>query len=251
MASEHIFKAFDEELKRLDNLIARIGGLAEAQVGEAIEALVARDVARAARVVEADAQVDALEHEIDQTSVRMLALRQPMASDLRMVIAALKIASDVERIADYAANIAKRSIAIAQSNARVETLHLVPRTARIVQEMVKDVLDAYGERDAAKAVAVWHRDQEVDDMYTSLFRELLTYMMEDPRNITPCTHLLFIAKNLERMGDHATNIAETVHFMIDGTRLWDGRPKGESASYVVVEPDEKRKAGGGGTAEER
>lgn len=235
MASEHILKVFDEELRALDNLVARMGGLVEAQLGAAVQALVQRDADRAAAIVAGDDRIDELEQEIDHHSVRMLALRQPMAADLRTVIAALKIASDLERIADYAANVAKRSIAIAKAPP-IAPVHMIPRMSGIVQEMVKDVLDAYVERDVARAVAVWHRDKEVDDLYTSLFRELLTYMMEDPRNIGPCAHLLFVAKNIERMGDHATNVAEIVHFMVEGRRLLEARPKGDSTSYTVVTP---------------
>jgi phosphate transport system protein len=237
MPSEHILKAFDEELKRLDNLIARMGGLAETQLARAVEALERRDGELAAKVVEDDRAIDELEHEIDIASVRMLALRQPMAADLRSVIAALKISSDLERIGDYAANVAKRSIALSQAPLIAAT-GVVPRMARLAQAMIKDVLDSYGLRDVDRAVAVWHRDQEIDDMYTGLFRELLTYMMEDPRNIGPCTHLLFIAKNIERIGDHATNIAETVHFMVTGKRLWEARPKGDTTAYAVVAPKE-------------
>ena len=158
-----------------------------------------------------------------------------MASDLREIVSALKIASDLERIGDYAANIAKRSLALAQLPA-VRPAGAIPRMGRLVQEIMKEVLDAFIERDVDKAVAARRRDEELDDLYTSLFREVLTYMMEDPRNITPCTHLLFIAKNLERIGDHATNIAETIHFLVIGHPLTSERPKGDESSFTVVTP---------------
>ena len=241
---EHIVKSFDSELKRLSQVIAEMGGLAEAQLQRAIEALAQRDAEAAAQVVQDDARIDALEHEIGNMTVRMLALRQPMAKDLREVVAALKISSDLERIGDYATNVAKRAIALSQSPP-VKPAHAIPRMGRLVQQLIKDILDAYVEHDADKAVGAWRRDEEVDEMYTSLFRELLTYMMEDPRNIGPSIHLLFIAKNIERIGDHATNIAETVHFLVLGRPIEAVRPKGDSTSYTVVAPPE----GGTGTKE--
>lgn len=233
--TEHTVKAFDEQLNRLKSTIARMGGLAENQISNAIEALVKRDSDLAANVVEGDQKIDDMEREIDDQAVQMLALRQPMASDLRSIVAAIRIASDVERIADYAANVAKRAIALSQLTP-VRPIHAVPRMGRIAQELVKDVLDAYASRDVEKAIAVWIRDEELDEMHSSLFRELLTYMMEDARNITASTHLLFIAKNIERIGDHATNIAETIHFLVRGSQLRAARPKGDAASFAVIEP---------------
>ena len=224
MVSEHIIKSYDEELHRLADAITQMGGLAETQLASAIEAVVKRDSRMAAEVVEADARIDQLEHDIEGLVLRLLALRQPMAIDLRQIFAALKISSDLERIADYAANVAKRSIVLNQAPP-VKPAFSIPRMGRLGQAMIKDILDAYVERDAEKALAVWARDEELDEMYTSLFRELLTYMIEDPRNITPCTHLLFMAKNIERIGDHATNIAETLYFMVNGTPLHQVRPK--------------------------
>jgi phosphate transport system protein len=238
MVGEHIVRSFDEELKRLTNTIARMGGLAEAHIASAIQAVAKRDTELAASVVEADQRIDDLERDVDDQAVQMLALRQPMASDLRSIVGALRIASDVERIADYAANVAKRAIALSQM-APVRPAHAVPRMGRFVQEMVKDVLDAYTHRDVDKAIAVWNRDEELDEMYSSLFRELLTYMMEDPRNITASTHLLFIAKNVERIGDHATNIAEQIHFLVRGTQLRVARPKGDATSFAVVRPEQE------------
>jgi len=235
MPSEHTVHAYDEELRRLDSLIARMGGLAEAQLAAAVEALVKGDAELAGSTIRADERIDELELEIDAAVVRILALRQPVANDLRSVVAALKIASDLERIGDYAANVAKRSMAVSQTR-NIETVRSVPRMARLVQAGIKRVLDAYLQRDPGMALDVWESDREIDEMYTSLFRETLTYMMEDPRNITPATHLLFIAKNIERIGDHATNIAEVVHYMVTGRRLEGGRPKGDTSSYAVVEP---------------
>ncbi len=233
MVSEHIIKSYDQELQRLDNTIAEMGGMAESQLAAAIEAVAKRDSELAARVVKSDARVDELEREIESLVVRLLALRQPMARDLRQIVAGLKIASDLERIADYAANVAKRAIALNQAPA-VKPVSGIPRMGRLGSGMIKDVLDAFVERDAEKALAVWLRDEEMDDLYTSLFRELLTYMIEDPRNITACTHLLFMAKNLERIGDHATNIAETLYFLVHGTPLAQVRPKRDRTSMTLA-----------------
>ena len=235
MASEHIVRSYDEELKRLNNRIAEMGGLAEAQLAAGVQALVKRDIKLAERVVATDRQLDQMESDIDTHVVRLLALRQPMAIDLRAIVVSLKIASDLERIGDYAKNIAKRAIALSQS-APAAPIRGVPRMSRMVESMIHDVLDAYVRRDVDRAVAVWNRDGEVDDAYTGMFRELLTYMMEDPRNITACTHLLFIAKNIERIGDHTTNIAENIYFLVKGQSLDDPRPKGEDASKVIA-PD--------------
>lgn len=236
MATEHTVKSFDEDLRRLDNVIAEMGGLAEAQLADAIEALVKRNGEAAQRVVSNDERIDALEHEVDNLAITMLALRQPMASDLRIVITALRTASVIERIGDYAKNIAKRTIALSQTPP-VGPTKTIARMGVLVQGMIKDVLDAYIERDAQKAQDVWRADEEVDALHTSLFRELLTYMMEDPRNISSCTHLLFVAKNIERMGDHATNIAENVWFLVHGDTPPESRPKGDESSYTVMRPD--------------
>ena len=235
MASEHIARGYDEELRRLNNTIAEMGGLAEGQLGAAIEAVATRDTELAARVVEGDVQVDQLERDVDNLAIRLLALRQPVARDLREIFAALKIASDLVRIGDYAANVAKRSIALSQTPP-VRPVYALPRMAHFAQVLIKDVLDAYVERDADKAYSVWIRDAELDEMYSSLFRELLTYMMEDPRSIGPCTHLLFMAKNIERIGDHATNIAEGLYYLVNGTPLEQARPKGDISSLELVSP---------------
>ena len=234
MNEEHTVKSYDEELEHLTNIIARMGGLAEAQLDSALQALVRRDSELATRVVAADAQLDELEQEVQHFTVRMLALRQPVASDLRHIVAALKIASEIERIGDYAANIAKRSIVLNHLPA-VQPVTAVLHMARIVQQVLKDILDAYVERDLEEAIRVWNRDEEVDEIYTGLFRELLTYMMEDPRTITACTHLMFMAKNIERIGDHATNMAEVLHFVVAGTPIKGTRPKGNSIGVEDLE----------------
>ncbi|HLN23463.1 MAG TPA: phosphate signaling complex protein PhoU [Patescibacteria group bacterium] len=234
MTEEHTVRSYDEELAHLTNMIARMGGLAEAQLDGAIQALVKRDSDLAGKVIASDIKVDELEHEVHSFTVRLLALRQPVAHDLRLIVGALKISGDLERIADYAANVAKRALVLNQLPP-VKPTAGVPRLGRLVQEIVKEVLDAYVEQDNDKAIKVWKQDEEVDDMYTGLFRELITYMMEDPRNITACIHLMFIAKNIERIGDHATNVAETIHFMVEGRPIRELRPKGES-----VLPDPSR-----------
>ena len=234
---DHTVKSYDEELSSLHEDILRMGGIAEAQFAAAIQAVAKRDPEIAANTVRGDAKVDELNSIIDSRVVRMLALRQPMATDLREIVSSLKISSDIERIGDYSANIAKRAIAIAEMRP-VRPISAIPRMGVLVQRLIKDVLDAYNERNAEKAVGVWARDEEVDDMYNSLFRETLTYMMEDPRNITPCTHLLFVAKNIERIGDHATNVAETIYFVVNGKRISENRPKGDSSSFIVMTPQD-------------
>ncbi|MCU0894287.1 MAG: phosphate signaling complex protein PhoU [Rhodospirillales bacterium] len=237
MGLEHTVKAFDEQLKRLDHLIAEMGGLAETQLANAIEALIKRDGEKASRVVGIDMRLDELELEVDHHTVTLLALRQPMASDLREIIAALKTANILERIGDYAKNVAKRTGTLVEMPPVPPSL-TIGRLGRLAQEMVKDVLDAYLARDVEKANMVRERDKELDALYTSLFRELLTYMMEDPRNITACTHLLFVAKNLERVGDHATNIAEITHFLVKGTVPTTQRPQDDESYFAVAEPHE-------------
>jgi phosphate transport system protein len=233
--TEHLAKSYDQELDRLDKLLTQMGGMVEAQLSDSITALMKRDTALAETVIGGDVRVDGLNREVDEYVVRMLALRQPMAKDLRAIVAALRIGGDLERIGDYAKNVAKRTIALNQVPA-VRLASSIPRMGKLVQSIIKDVLDAFIERDAEKARAAWSRDEEVDGMYNSLFRELLTYMMEDPRNITPCTHILFIAKNIERMGDHATNIAETIYFVVHGVPMLENRPKGDTTSFTVVDP---------------
>jgi phosphate transport system protein len=236
-APEHLVKSYDQELKRLGNLITEMGGIVESQVALAAEAFMARDADTAARVVEGDPKVDAIEHEVEQYVIRLLALRQPMAGDLRNIVAALKITGDLERIGDYAANVAKRTIVLSQFALPI-SLSGLGHMAQLVQANLKLIIDAVSENDTDKAIQVWRSDQVIDDLYNTVFRELITYMMEDPRNITPCTHLLFIAKNLERIGDHATNVAETVYYAVIGEPLTEARPKGDTSSYAVVRPRE-------------
>jgi phosphate transport system protein len=235
MPDQHIIKSYDQELDRLNKMIVEMGGLAESQLADAIEAVTKRDSDLAARVIQDDEKVDQLERDLDNLAIRLLALRQPMARDLREIVAALKIAADIERICDYAANVAKRSIALAQSPP-LQLVYALPRMAHLALLLVKDVIDAYVARDADKAIAVWNRDEELDEMYSSVFREFLTYMMEDPRNIGACTHLLFMAKNIERIGDHATNIAENLYYLVHGTPLTEARPKGDRSSLEMVAP---------------
>ena len=230
---DHIVSSFDEDLRKLDNLIAEMGGLAESQFADCITALVKRDSELAESVVVSDKRIDEIEAEVDQHTITMLALRQPMAEDLRTVITALRIASLLERIGDYGKNVAKRTIAITQTPP-VGPSRTIARMGNVVQGMIHTVLDAYLQRDANLADDVRLRDEDVDALHTSLFRELLTYMMEDPRSISACTHLLFVAKNIERIGDHATNIAENVHFLVHGSMPDDSRPKDDQSSYTVV-----------------
>ena len=245
MVTEHTVKSFDEELNILDSKIAEMGGLVEAQVAEAIKALVTRDGDLATRVMVQDRRIDELEQQVNVLTVRMLALRQPMADDLRTAIAALKISNDLERIGDYAVNLSKRILVLTQA-APMVSVPTIARMGRLVQGMIKNVLDAYVSRDADKAMDVRNQDRDVDQLHTSLFRELLTYMMESPQNITPCTHLLFVAKNIERMGDHATNIAESVCFMIRGEAPTERRPTGDDSSVTLVRHDSPRPAPAGG-----
>ncbi len=237
-SQQHIVKAFDEELDQMMSLIVEMGGLVETQIIDAAAALVRRDSDLAARVIAGDKIIDALEIELDNLTVKVLALRQPKANDLRTVVAALKISSNLERIGDYAKNIAKRTNVLSMVPVVGSSATTINRMSTMVQTMVSDVLNAFVHRDLNSAIDVRQRDEEVDQMHNTLFRELLTYMMEDPRNITPCMHLLFIAKNVERMGDHATGIAEQVHYMVCGEMPDDERPKGDKTSYVFVEPNE-------------
>ena len=233
-SSEHIVKSYDDELKRLTGEIQRMGEIALAQLRAAIDVVSERDSDAAMRIASSDGRIDALEHEVSQDVVRLLALRQPMARDLREILAALRIAADIERIGDYAANVAKRSIVLNQS-APVQLANALPRLAQLAEGLVREVLAAYRDNDADRALDVWARDEELDEQYTGLFRELLTYMMEDPRNITPCTHLLFMAKNLERIGDHATNIAENVYFLVHGAQITQTRRKGDATTAPAVD----------------
>ncbi|MBC7430556.1 MAG: phosphate signaling complex protein PhoU [Rubritepida sp.] len=233
----HTVRSYAEELRRLRDMIARMGGLAERQVADSTQALVRRDTELAAEVVTRDGALDQMEREIEQFCVRLLALRQPMAADLRLIVACMKISQDLERIGDYARNAAKRAIVVS-SQPLFGSMNGFSRLAVLVQENLKGAIDALVEKDPARADDVWAADEPVDDIYNGIFRELLTFMMEDPRHITAATHLLFVAKNLERIGDHATNIAERVHFAIIGENLPDERPKSDGASYAVIRAPE-------------
>ncbi len=231
-ATDHIVKSFDEELRRLREQILAMGGRAEAQLADAISALARRDSDKAMRVIESDKGIDALEMTVAQDSLKILALRQPMAKDLREVIAAIKISADIERIGDYAKNIAKRALQLNQQ-APLKPTGSIPRMGDLAIKLISAVLSAYANDDAEGLIAAWRSDESIDEMYNSLFRELLTYMMEDPRNIGASTHLLFIAKNIERIGDHATNIAETVHFLVHGKPIDETRPKGDTTNVAI------------------
>ena len=234
--SEHIVRSFSQDLVRLRNFLVEMGGLVENQLALATAALVENDAEAATRAITQDPAVDRLEREVETAVIRMLALRQPMAMDLRTIVAAMKISSDLERIGDYAANVAKRAGVLGQFRLPY-SMGGVAQMSRLVQENLKLVMDAVGENDAAKAAQVWRSDQAVDDLYNVIFRELITYMMEDPRSITPCTHLLFIVKNLERIGDHATNVAELIHYAVTGESLPEARPKGDtSGAYAILQP---------------
>ena len=236
--AQHIVKSYGQELDRVRNLMTAMGGMVENQVALATDAILNGDAGVATRAVELDPQVDAQEREAEELIIRMLALRQPMASDLRQIVGAMKITAAMERIGDYAKNIARRSIVLGQYRLPF-SLTGIANMSRLVQENLKLVIDAIGENDADKAGQVWQADLAIDEIYNSIFRELVTYMMEDARNITPCTHLLFIAKNLERIGDHATNIAEHVHYAVSGEPLTEQRPKGDGSAYAVVRlPDD-------------
>ena len=232
--TDHTIKAFDADLQELIRMVAEMGGLAEKQIGDAMDALDRRDTAKAQKTVADDHRIDVLQREIEEKAILTIARRQPMAVDLREIVAALRVSNDLERIGDLAKNIAKRVAALDSDFHPQKVLRGVEHMTELVLAQIKDVLDSYARRDAAKAVAVWRGDEEIDAVNNSLFRELLTYMMEDPRNIGFCIHLLFCAKNIERMGDHATNIAETVYFMVEGRALTDERPKGDSTATISV-----------------
>jgi phosphate transport system protein len=231
---DHTVHAYDDELTELARKLAEMGGLAEQQVVASVAALSARDTTQAQQVIAADQRLDRLQRDVEEGAVSMIARRQPMALDLRDIVGAIHIANDLERIGDLAKNTAKRVFAIEGNLAVPPVLAGLEHIAELSLGQLKDVLDAYAARDAAVARGVWERDHELDALHTSLFRELLTYMMEDPRNITYCTHLLFCAKNLERIGDHATNIAETVIYLISGAWVNEERPKKDTSPMTSV-----------------
>ena len=236
MASEHTAKAFDSDLQELTRLVAEMGGLAERMITDSVDALVRRDVALSKRVVAADVEIDRLQHLIEERAVLTIARRQPMAVDLREIVSAMRVAVDLERIGDLAKNMGKRVAALESDFQPLKLIRGLEHMTDLVQSQVKSVLDAYAAHDLPAAMAVWKGDEEVDAICTSLFRELLTYMMEDPRNIGIYTHLLFMAKNIERIGDHATNIAENLYYLVHGTPITQVRPKGDKSSLEVVSP---------------
>ncbi len=231
---DHTVHAYDDELTGLARKIAEMGGLTEQQVAASVTALATRDASLAQDVIETDQRIDRLQRDIEDSAILMLARRQPMALDLRDIVGAMHIANDLERVGDLAKNTAKRVFAVEGNLFVPRLISGVEHIAELSLGQLKGVLDAYAARDAAAARSVWERDDEIDAVHTSLFRELLTYMMEDPRNITFCTHLLFCAKNLERIGDHATNIAETVLYLINGARVTEERPKKDGAPMTSV-----------------
>lgn len=233
--NEHIVKSYEDELALLDKKIAHMGGLAERILAQSFDALERRDPRLAEMVVRSDKSIDAIEREIEEQVVSMIARRQPMADDLRHVMAALRITTDLERVGDLAKNIAKRALAIAHESHPKPLMSGLRHMGELALGQLKEVLDAYAERNAERALVVWREDEKVDAMYNSLFRELLTYMMEDPRNIGISTHLLFGAKNIERVGDHTTNIAETIHFLVKGTTITDDRPKSDETSTTLFQ----------------
>ena len=230
----HIVSAFDDDLNAIEQLVLKMGGLVEKQVTDAATVMIERDLERADEVIALDKEIDRLEEELDQLVVRTIALRQPQAQDLRAVLAALKVAGNLERIGDYAKNMAKRTHVLATQPPVGESAKTIRRMCTLVVQMISDVLNAYLERDAAASEDVWVRDEDVDQMHNTLFRALLTYMLEDARNITPAMHLLFIAKNVERMGDHTTAIAEQVYYLVEGRMPADDRPKGDTTSTFAM-----------------
>jgi phosphate transport system protein len=231
---DHTAKAFDIDLQEIARLVAEMGGLAEKQVADSIDALAERDVDLAQRTVAADPEIDTLQAEIEEKAVLTIARRQPMAVDLREIVGALRVSNDLERIGDLAKNIGKRVMALDSEFHPVGLIRGVEHMGAMVLTQLKEVLDSYARHDLKKALAVWNGDEEVDAICTSIFRELLTYMMEDSHNITFCIHLMFCAKNFERMGDHATNIAETVYYMIEGHPIADQRRKGDDTTAFAT-----------------
>jgi phosphate transport system protein len=228
---EHTVRAYDAELDAITAELARMGGLAEAEVADAIRSIADRELTLAAAVIERDARLDAMEADIQQKAIKLIALRQPVADDLRRTVAAIKISGDLERCGDLAKNIAKRALVIAESEPLTPVTSSIERMGELVALRLKEVLDALATREVERAINVWMLDHEIDEHYDAIFRELLTYMMGDPRTITACAHLLFVAKNLERIGDHATNIAETLHYEITGAPMAEDRPKSDALEH--------------------
>jgi len=233
--SDHIVKSYDQDLMELSRKIAEMGGLTETMLATAIKALVRGDTDLAQRVIETDVRLDVLERDIEEKAILTIAKRQPLAVDLRMIVSSIRLASDLERIGDLSKNIAKRVVAINGQFAPQKIVSGVVHMSDLALDRMKRIIDAYIQRDVQAALDVWNHDEEIDHLYNSLFRELLTYMMEDPRNIGFCAHLLFCAKNIERIGDHATNIAETIHYLVTGKSILADRPRTEGA-YKPLDP---------------
>jgi phosphate transport system protein len=231
--NDHIVTAYDNDLAALKNMMAQMGGIAEEQLANAIDAISKRDTKLADMVIAQDSKLDALEQQIEEKAILTIAKRQPMASDLRAIIVAIRVASDMERIGDLAKNTAKRTHAMSEQVPR-KLVSGIARMGNLAQRQLKDILDAYAQNDAVLAMTVWRADEEIDALYNSIFRELLTYMMEDPRMIGLCTHLLFCAKNMERIGDHTTNVAENIYYLVHGTTIAEERPKKDSTSSAVM-----------------
>jgi phosphate transport system protein len=229
---DHTVKSYDADLESLDRHIAEMGGIAEKMLADAMDALSGMNVELAQKVIAADPRLDALQRTIEEQAVRTIARRQPMAVDLREIVGAIRISADIERIGDLAKNIAKRAAKIAGESRIPRTVVGLKSMHDVAAMQLKDVLDAYAQRDPERARAVWRRDVELDSLEDSVFRDLLTFMMEDPRNITFCTHLLFCSKNLERVGDHTTNIAETIVYIVTGQSLPVERPRGADSSLA-------------------
>jgi phosphate transport system protein len=234
--TRHTVTSFDADLMALDQKIAEMGGHCEALLGNAFQSLERRDPQQAAAAITCDLDIDALEKNIQEQAVMLIARRQPMANDLRHAMTVIKISGDLERIGDLAKNIAKRALAVAQEPSPKSVVTGLRHMTEHAQDQLKDALDAYATRDADKAMAVWRSDARLDALYNSLFREMLTYMMEDPRSISLCTHLLFGAKNIERIGDHTTNIAENIHYLVHGAMPNQMRPKGDKTTSIVIDP---------------
>jgi phosphate transport system protein len=232
--TDHTVRAYDAELVELRERIAEMGGLAEKMLSDAMQALLKRDLTLAQVAIAADRRLDLIQREVEDKAVLTITKRQPVASDLREIVAAMRLANDIERIGDLAKNIAKRVVAMNGEYPPLKVVFGAVNLATLVLGQLKDVLDAYAQRSAELSLQVWRRDDEVDALYTSLFRELLTYMMEDPRNITFCTHLLFCAKNIERIGDHATNIAENAYYLVTGELLPVERPKADTTAITPL-----------------
>jgi phosphate transport system protein len=234
--SEHTARVFDSDLIKLTQMVAQMGGFAQKQITDSIDALTRRDVTLARQVIAADLTVDTFQRQIEEKAVATIALRQPMAIDLRSLVAMLRIANDLERVGDLAKNIGKRVIAVSGDNSQRTLMRGLKHMATLVVSQLAAVLDSFVDRNPNKALQVWRADKEVDALYVSLFRELLTYSMEDPGMISMCIHHLFCAKNIERIGDHATNIAEAVHYMVEGHPIVGERPKADTSIYIGETP---------------